>query len=224
MKKLVLAIAIASFASFSNAQTVKTPTAAVASSGYEKAMAEKIKKIELLSTPEEFTALANDFARIGTKENSQWLPYYYAAFTTLQKGRALQKANKIAELDGVADEAQKYLDAAVALSPENAELYILSKMIHRQRMLVNPMERFMTEGRAAADALAKAERLDPENPRIALLKAEDTYYTPEQFGGSKTKGLEQFQTAKDKFAAYKAPSALAPNWGAAEAEYFLNMK
>ena len=68
----------------------------------------------------------------------------------------------------------------------------------------------------------KAETLDPNNPRVALIKAEDTYFTPEQYGGSKEKGLEQFKTALEKFNAFKPKTALDPSWGKAEAEYFLS--
>ena len=60
---------------------------AFSQTAYEKAMTEKIAIVEQHKTPDEFTALANDFKRIGDKEKTQWLPYYYAAFATIQKGR-----------------------------------------------------------------------------------------------------------------------------------------
>lgn len=197
---------------------------AFAQTGYEKTMTEKIGKIEACKTPEDFTALANDFARIGTKETSQWLPNYYAAFATIQKGRLMMRAGKTTELDAVADEAQKYLDSAENLSKDNAEIAILSKMIHGLKMMVNPQQRFMSEGMLAADALSKAEKLDPQNPRITLMKAEDTYFTPEQFGGSKDRGIELFKKSLEQFKTYKTKTALDPNWGQGEAEYFIANK
>jgi len=187
---------------------------AFAQSAYEKAMTDKISKIEECKTPEEFTAVSNDFARIADKEKTQWLPYYYAAFAQIQKGRILMRDNKMADLDAVADEAQKFLEKAVELDPENAENYILSKMIHYLKMMVNPMERYRSEGQLAAEALAKAEKIDPEN----------TYFTPEQFGGSKEKGMELFKKALSQYGTYQPKSALDPNWGKEEAEYFVNQK
>ncbi len=92
------------------------------------------------------------------------------------------RTGKMSELDAIAAEAQTNLDKASALSPNNAEILILQKMIHSLKMMVDPQSRFMSEGMLAADALSKAEKLDSENPRISLLKAEDTYFTPEQFG------------------------------------------
>ena len=97
-------------------------------------------------------------------------------------------------------------------------------MIHGLKLMVNPKERFMSEGMLAAEALSKAEKIDAENPRITLMKAGDVYFTPEQFGGSKTKGLELFQKAVKQYETYKIKYSLNPNWGKAEAEYFITNK
>ena len=129
--------------------------------------------------------------------------------------------NQIAQLDEVAKEAQNYIDKAEALSPNNAEIYILKKMNHGLKMMVNPMERWQTEGLAAQNALAEAKKLDPENPRITIMEAEDLYFTPEQFGGSKAKGIELFKKALEQFKTYKIKSSLDPNCGQGEANYFI---
>ena len=194
---------------------------AFSQTAYEKAMTEKIAIVEQHKTPDEFTALANDFKRIGDKEKTQWLPYYYAAFATIQKGRTLMREGKTEELDLTAAEAQKYLNLATQLNKDSAENLILQKMIHSLKMMVNPQQRFMSEGMLAAEALSKAEKIDAQNPRITLMRAEDTYYTPEQFGGSKSKGLELFQKALDQYTVYQPKTKLDPNWGKSEAEYFL---
>ena len=196
----------------------------IAQTSFEKAMTEKVAQVEQQKTSDEFTALANDFKRIGDKEKTQWLPYYYAAFSTIQKGRLAMRDGKMAELDAIAAEAQKSLDLALNLNKDNAENLILQKMIHSLKMMVDPQSRFMSEGMLAKEALEKAEKADPTNPRISLLKAEDTYFTPEQFGGSKAKGLELFQKSLDQFKVYKPKSTLDPNWGKGEAEYFLANK
>lgn len=197
---------------------------AFAQTAYEKAMSEKVAKVESHLSADEFTALSNDFTRIGDKEKTQWLPYYYAAFSSIQKGRIAMREGRTADLDPIADEAQKNLDKASELSKDNPEILILQKMVHGLKMMVNPQQRFMSEGMLAAEALSKAEKLDSENPRITLMKAEDTYFTPEQFGGSKTRGLELFQKSLDQFSVYKTKTSLDPNWGKAEAEYFLANK
>ncbi|MEC5172876.1 hypothetical protein [Chryseobacterium nepalense] len=196
---------------------------AFAQADYEKIMSEKIAKLETTRSTDEFQALANDFDRIGKKETKQWLPSYYAALAYLQKGRMQMQSGKMSELSINADIADKYLDQAEAIAgKDNSEIHLLRKMAYSLKMMENPAERYMTDGMKAMEELKKAESLDPNNPRVALIKAEDTYFTPEQYGGSKEKGIEQFKTALEKFNAFKPKTALGPNWGKAEAEYFLS--
>ena len=70
-------------------------------------MTEKITTVEGQKTADEYTALANDLDRIATKKSNNWLPYYYAAFATIQKGRLLMQSRKTVELDAVAAAAEK---------------------------------------------------------------------------------------------------------------------
>lgn len=214
MKKYLLSFALA-FMSLT----------AFAQADYEKIMAEKIAKTETCKTPEEFQTLANDFQRIGSKESSKWLPPYYAAFSQIQKGRLMMRNGNMQELDETAAQADNYLASAQNLAgADNAEIHLLRKMAASLRMMVNPAQRYMTDGAKATEEMGIAEKLDPSNPRIALIKAEDVYFTPEQYGGSKTKGMELFKEALAKFNAYKPKTALDPNWGKSEAEYFLSMQ
>lgn len=211
IKNLVLSLALTFTGINIFAQTV-----------YEKAMTDKITKVQQSQSTEELGALANDFKRIALKENNEWLPNYYAAFALIQKGRISMRTGNVSELDGFADEAQKHIDLADEISPNNVEITILKKMVHSLKMMVDPQSRFMSEGSLAAGFLADAEKMDPKNPRITLLKAEDTYYTPEQYGGSKEKGIELFKKAQAQFSVYKSPSALSPTWGKEEADYFVS--
>ena len=212
LQKTILALAITFTTTYSFAQTA-----------YEKAMLPKVQTIEMpKANLDDYTAQAKDFARIGDKEKTLWQPYYYAALSIIKKGRELMQKNQVAQLDDVAKEAQNYIDKAEALSPNNAEIFLLKKMNHGLKMMVNPMERWQTEGQAAQVALNEAKKLDPENPRISILEAEDLYYTPEQFGGSKSKGIELFKKALEQFKTYKIKSSVDPNWGQGEANYFIS--
>jgi len=193
-----------------------------AQSNYEKAMTEKINKLEATRSPEELQTLANDFQRIADKEKDKWQPNYYTALAYIQKGRSQMQNGNNEALETAADQAQKFVDAAESLEKNNSEIHLLQKMIYSLKMMVNPMERFRTFGAKAEEELKKAEQLDPSNPRVTLIKAEDTYYTPEQFGGSKTKGMELFKTSLEKFNTFKPKTALDPNWGKTEAQYFLS--
>jgi len=212
MKKYIVSFALSFMSLLSSAQA-----------NYEKVMKEKIAKIETCKTPEDFQALANDFQRIAEKETTKWQPNYYAAFSYIQKGRVLMREGKLQELDEVADQAQKYIAAAGSADQGNSEIHLLQKMVYSLKMMVNPQERYMTFGMKAQEELTIAEKLNPDNPRISLIKAEDTYFTPEQYGGSKTKGIEQFKKALEKFNTFKPKNTLDPDWGKPEAEYFIGL-
>lgn len=212
MKKYILSFALACMSLLSFAQA-----------NYEKVMKEKIAKIETCKTPEDFQVLANDFQRIAEKETTKWHPNYYVAFSYIQKGRVLMREGKMQELDAVADQSQKYIDAVGSADKDNSEIHLLQKMVYSLKMMVNPQERYMTFGMKAQEELSKAEKLNPDNPRVSLIKAEDTYFTPEQYGGSKTKGIEQFKTALEKFNTFKPKTTLDPDWGKPEAEYFIGL-
>ena len=112
LQKTILALSFAFTTTYTFAQTA-----------YEKAMMPKVQTIEMPKpNPDDYTAQANDFARIGDKEKTLWQPYYYAAFSILKKGRTLMQQNQIAKLDEVAKEAQNYIDKAEALSPNNGKM------------------------------------------------------------------------------------------------------
>ncbi len=211
MRKYVLSFALGFMSLVSYAQA-----------NYEKIMTEKISRLESTRSPEELQALANDFQRIAEKEKDKWQPSYYAALAYIQKGRSQMQGGNNQALEENADLAQKFVDAAEAMEKNNSEIHLLQKMIYSLKMMVNPMERFRTFGGKAEEELKKAEQLDPSNPRVTLIKAEDTYYTPEQFGGSKAKGMELFKASLEKFNTFKPKTTLDPNWGKTEAQYFLS--
>lgn len=197
---------------------------AFAQSAYEKAMKEKIAKLEVCKTPQDFASLSNDFKRIADKEKKQWQPYYYAAFALIQQGRVLMRENKIADAETPATAALQLAGTAAGLSKDNAEIHILNKMANSLLMMKDPMTRYMTYGQTAAQELEMASKLDPDNPRLTLLRGEDLYFTPEQYGGSKQKGMELINKSLEQFNIYKPKTDLDPNWGKSEAEYMSKMK
>lgn len=215
MKKFLLPIALLLFV-FASAQSDK----------YVKAMEDRIRAIDTTRNPSGLTDLANAFERIADVEKTQWYPYYYAALATVNAGLSMSSgamSGGMAEkLDPLADRAEQLLDKAAALTQENSEIYIIRKMIATLRMIGDPMSRFMTYGPEAAEALAMAKKLDPENPRVYLLEGQDKFHTPEQYGGSKTEAKKLLEIALVKFDAFKPQSSISPVWGRNIANYYLS--
>jgi hypothetical protein len=190
---------------------------------YLKVMQEKVSLIEQTRTVEGWQELSNSFERIGEAEKDQWLPFYYAALGRVMTGNMIangQTGGFADKTDPEADKAEQLLAKAEALTKENSEIWCVKKMIATLRMMADPMTRFQTYGMAAAEALQKAKQLDPQNPRVYLLEGQDKFFTPEQFGGSKTEAKILFEESIKKQETFKPTSAIHPGWGLGQAKYF----
>lgn len=214
MKKIMLTLAfVASSATVLLAQNQR----------YVKAMQDKIAAVDSVRNPQALQDLSAAFERIGDAEKTEWLPYYYAALTQINAAYMMGLENlKADKVDPIANKAEALLNKAETLQKENSEIFVVRKMIASLRMMADPMTRYMTYGPQAAQALQKARALNPENPRVFLLEAQDKYFTPEQFGGSKTEAKKLFEQALQKYDVFKPASPLEPVWGRSMAEYFLN--
>lgn len=194
---------------------------------YVKAMEALVTVVDTSRNAETLKTLSNSFERIGDAEKTQWLPYYYAALAQVNAGNAIMTKQDpmagtlAATLDPLADKAEALLNKAEAIKKENSEIFVVKKMIASMRMMGDPMNRFMQYGPQATQALETAKKLDPSNPRIPYLEAIDKFYTPEQYGGSKTEAKKLFEEALKKYDAFKPETSIHPAWGRGNTQYFL---
>jgi len=216
MKTFYSIVLMAIFATSVQAQSEK----------YVKAMEAKIATMDKVNTSADWQELGNSFERIADAEKTQWLPYYYAAVSNVMTGYMLSNGQpgsaSITQLDQLADKAEGMLNKAEELEKDNSDIYCVRKMIATLKMTADPMTRYQTYGPQAAEALEKAKKLDPENPRVYLLEGQDKFFTPEQFGGSKPEAKTLFETALKKFGEYKPKSSIHPVWGKSQVEYLLS--
>ncbi|HTF31791.1 MAG TPA: hypothetical protein VK625_23195 [Flavitalea sp.] len=187
-----------------------------------KAMSGMVAGLDSLHTNEGWTAAANQFQRIADAEKTEWLPYYYAGLSNVMSG-FMVGANQGDKTDPLADKAEALINKADELHKNNAEIWLVKKMISNLRMQADPMNRWQTYGPLGTEALAKAKSLDAANPRIFLLEGQDKFFTPEEFGGSKAEAKKLFETAVAKFGEAKPESAIHPQWGLSQAKYFLTL-
>jgi len=219
MKKTILILSAIFVASFSFAQMPEK---------FVKAMESKITLLDSVKTAEGYIELANAFERIADAEKNQGLAYYYAAYCNASAGTLVgaggdMMAAKADKTDPYADKADKQIKKAEELMKSNSEIFIVKKMIATLRMLGDPMNRYMTYGPEATAMLDEAKKTNPANPRAYLLEAQDKYYTPEQFGGSKEEAKVLFEKAQKLFETFKPESSIHPNWGKNQIAYFLSL-
>ncbi len=215
MKPLLLAIAFFAVTTTALAQNEK----------YVQAMQTNITLFDTTRSVEGLAQLAHAFERIALAEKKQWLPYYYAALVQVNRGYNLLGGGMGGDptvIDPIADKAEALISQADALNPNQSEVYVVKKMIYSLRFMVDPQSRYMQYGPQAQQALERAKKLNPENPRVYLLEGQDKFYTPEQFGGSKAEAKKLFEQALQKFDTFKPHTALDPAWGKGMTQYFIS--
>lgn len=190
------------------------------SSKYEAAMKSNINQLDSIIQNKNAEELSNNFLRIADAEKTQWLPYYYAAYTKVIQGMQEQDNSK---KDALADKASELIGKAEnILGKENSEIDVIKSMIATVHMTVDPQSRYMTYLSEINENIKKAESLDSTNPRPVLLEAENKFYTPEQFGGGKDAAKEFFEKANSLDQKFKPETDLSPNWGRSTLQYFLS--
>jgi tetratricopeptide (TPR) repeat protein len=175
---------------------------------YASAMKSSLEKMS--TQVESFQSLSAAFERIALAEKTQWLPYYYAAYASINQSFGLTVAE---ERDKVLDQAQKFLEEAAKLKSDSSECMALQGFLYVARIQVDPMGRGGEYVLKANEAFDKAISLNPKNPRGYYLKGITVMNTPDFLGGGKEPAKPILTLAMTKFETFKPSSPLSPNWG-----------
>lgn len=101
-------------------------------------------------------------------------------------------------------------EKAIALDPRHAEALALHAGLQGLSLgFKNPMAA-MTLGPKMAESMEKAVGMTPDNPRVLLLDAINTFHMPSFVGGGAKKALPKLEAAR---AAFEAESAAPQHWG-----------
>ncbi len=178
---------------------------------YVKTMEENVKTLESKDMSlSEYQNLANNFERISASNAKEWLPDYFASYCYVMMAFKVEDSKT---MDLYSDQAEVLCEKITEKGIENDELYVLKAYVAQAKLSADPGSRWMKEGAAFKRNLEKAEKLNPENPRIHLLKGSNIYYTPKNFGGGKETAYPLLKVAEEKFASFKPASSIAPDWG-----------
>lgn len=96
------------------------------------------------------------------------------------------------------DLAQSTLEQLTAAQPEAESLALLSS-VYGMQIGNNPLKGALY-GPKSNKAIQQATKLDPANPRVALIKAISAYNTPAAFGGSKQSAIDLSSKAIELYA------------------------
>ena len=158
------------------------------------------------------------FERIANAENTNWVPYYYAA----QVGIISSFGERdIAVLDANLKKAQDYLDKAKQISNENSELLVLQAMLYTVWVAYDGVTYGRKYSKKIDNLYKKAEKIAPENPRAVYCLAEWNIGSARFFGQDIQPFVKDLEKSLDLFATFEKPTAFFPSWGEDRAKLLL---
>jgi len=194
-------------------------TTVAAQNNYEKAMAVAVEKLNNAAYLSEFNESANTFERISLNEKEEWLPNYYAAYSTIVMSFQEQDAAKKEKYN---EKAQQFIDKALEIAPEESEIHALQAFLYPSVIMMDPMNRGPVYIERMNKSLEKAIELNPENPRSYYLQAITVLNMPKEFGGGAEKARPLFEKAQEKFEVFTPTTPLSPTWGKEQTEQELS--
>ena len=182
---------------------------------YVQAMKSNLEALGKAEGPLDWQNIANKFEQIAKIKTDEWLPNYWAAYATLIVNFQTEAIDK---KDLYIDKAEEFLQKAQAMQENNEEIVIMEAYIAMARLAVDGQGRWQTQMPLFNQALNKAEKLSPNNPRINYMRGSNLYHTPEQFGGGKAVACPILQASLAQYASFEPASEIHPNWGKAQLE------
>ncbi len=170
-----------------------------------------ISNLDEAYSNENLFQLANTCERIIAVRPKMWLAYYWEAYAFINLSSSEKEADT---KDAYSDKAEKLIDSALKIAPDESELYVLQALMYFTKMEVNSMSRGMLLMPKANKSLEKAAALNPKNPRIYFLEGKSAYNRPEFMGGGKDVALPLLAVAVELYKKLVPQSEIFPSWGA----------
>ena len=119
------------------------------------------------------------------------------------------------------DRAQEYLNTAMGLSKENADLLVMQAQIYTNWVAFDGMTYGMKYSSKIAELYNKAYKLAPENPMVVFGKAEWDMGSAKYFGQDTKPFCKDIEKSIELFTNFKPESSFHPNWGEKRAKEVL---
>jgi hypothetical protein len=178
---------------------------------YQKMMGKTLAGFAEASTVEDYRKLGNKFLVIARAEENQWLPYYYHAqcYILMSFDGKESPENK----DAYLDEAEISVEEMIRLAPGEPEVYVMQGLLFSARLMVDPMTRGQKFSALSAQAIGKAQGIEPENPRARYMQIANEMGTARFFGDDVSAGCRKAEILYEEWDSYKLKSRIHPSWG-----------
>jgi tetratricopeptide (TPR) repeat protein len=153
--------------------------------------------------------------------DAAWL-HYYIALSDYRLATYYLEESQSEEAELHTMEAQKHLDKVIELKPDWGEPFALYASTLGYEIALD-WSKAMSLGMKIGEYYGIALELEPDNPRVNLLKGAGELYTPVEYGGGPDIAIATLSHAVSLFENEKAAHPKAPSWGKEEAYTFLGM-
>ena len=178
---------------------------------FDKEMKSKMETLRNYDEATDYIKLGDEFAEISKENKKNFEPLYYSAYSYIIGSWDTDDAD---EKLYILDKAKEQIDKALKLEPNNDELIVLEGFYNQAMIMINPMQNGPSYSMRAAELLKKAQAINSDNPRAEFLLAQNTMYTPEQFGDGAMKACPMYIKAAKLFEKQNTDNYLLPQWGA----------
>ncbi|WBL27105.1 hypothetical protein [Zunongwangia sp. HGR-M22] len=150
------------------------------------------------------------FERIASAEKENWLPDYYLGLVNITEAFNTKDKKKV---EAQLKKAEGALQSALLKTEENAELLVLEALIYTVKITQNPMingQKYMPK---INEIYAKAEKFEPNNPRVKFEKAQFAMGSAKFFGNDLAPICKDIETSIVLFEEFENDTPFYPNWG-----------
>lgn len=194
--------------------TLLFSTLAIAQGNFEKGMS---KAFDLWKNNQPWEA-ANLFERIAQAEPDNWLPSYYAAqINVVYSFGEKDEAKLTAQLQ----KARDFLNDATAISKENPELLVVEAQLYTAWIAFDGQKYGMTYAGKVAEIYQRAAAIAPNNPRVALGKAEWDMGSAKFWGKPTEPYCKDIEHAIELFTSFEPETPFHPRGGLERAQQVL---
>ncbi|MCF2442837.1 hypothetical protein L0657_02630 [Dyadobacter sp. CY345] len=181
---------------------------------YQNVMKTEIAKLDHADSLNRFQQSANAFSRISQLNPKEWQPYYYGALAYIYQG--LDGASSLEKRDEALAKAEELIKKAEVISPDNAEIIALEGFKVMAEVSADPASRGQTLSGKVMHNFSKALKIDPKNPRAAVLMAQMEFGMARFFNSGTEKACDLVKLSQRSFEAQNEETlkaALLPTWG-----------
>ena len=186
--------------------------------GFDADVKKGIEMMQKSETSDAAVEVTNYFERLSDMHKSEWLPLYYAAYSSLKAGFLNESSDA---KDQLYKKGLTYIDRAKIIRQNDSEILTLEAYLKLMYISNDAMKRAPTQTSDAMEIIEKAKALNPNNPRPWLVHGQNTLYTPSFFGGGENKAKPLLEKAISLYKTFRPENDLMPDWGKARCEKLL---